>query len=261
MSWLSGLAGRRRSLWLGGVLAVSLHALLLAGFHGRGRERMEPEPLRSRDNTPELLQFSSQPAPLTRLDGVPLPPARALPPPPGRISRGQGNGPPASGPAPLPQRPGLSRQKDQERRPASRAPSVAEAGTHGDSPGDWAMAMEELRAAAAQEPVPADAAAGTGVAPEGKAPVLNAMESPLKEAYEDLWKQARPHVVPSWRRPSGIPALAVEVRQASWRQVRVSAVPVRHGQWVVLPDQRLLLWLQGDKLYLLQVPRPGTASS
>lgn len=261
MSRLPGLGGRRRSLWLGGVLAVSLHALLLPVFNGHERERTEAEPLRSRDNTPELLQFSSQPAPLTRLDALPLPPARALPPPPGRGSRGQGNGPPPGGPAPLAQRRDISRQKGQDPRPASGARAVAEADKQVDSPGDWAMAIEQLRAAVAQEPFPADAAAGTVVDPEGKAPVLNAMESPLKEAYQELWRQARPRAVPSLRRPSGTPALAVEVRQASWRQVRVSAVPIRHGQRIVLPDQLLLLWLQGEKLYLLQVPRSAAASS
>jgi hypothetical protein len=44
----------------------------------------------------------------------------------------------------------------------------------------------------------------------------------------------------------------VEVRLASWQEVRASELPVRHGQFLLMRNTMLLFWLQADHLYLLQ---------
>ncbi|MFN9546054.1 MAG: hypothetical protein ACK6AD_03140 [Cyanobacteriota bacterium] len=203
--------------------------------------------MRSPDNTAELLEFSSRPTPLASLAVLPLPPSRALPPPPGQGATAGA------------QRRGQPAQADQERRLAragSRGVSAAASGQ--ESAGDWALAVEQLRAFASQEPARAAPSSAASVDPptaddaQGKAPIRISLESPLHATYQTLWAQARPHVAPQLNRISGHLAVPVEVRQVSWPQVRSADLPIRHGQIVVLPDKLLMFWLQGDKLYLLQ---------
>jgi hypothetical protein len=90
---------------------------------------------------------------------------------------------------------------------------------------------------------------------EGSPAVRLVGDSPLTQAYQALWTQARPYAVPQPMRAVGNTTLAVEVRLASWQEVRAKETPIRHGQMLVLPEKVMLLWLQGDHLYLLQSPK------
>jgi hypothetical protein len=138
-----------------------------------------------------------------------------------------------------------------------------------DKSGDWAVAMERLRAVVRQERSPSETVAGavvdsaddTTVAQAGKTVVRLANNSPLRDPYRSLWMQADPIRVPLQRRASGKTSVPVDVRQVSWQQVRASELSIRHGQVVVMPEKVLLFWLQGEHLYLLQSPSQWNSNS
>lgn len=75
--------------------------------------------------------------------------------------------------------------------------------------------------------------------------------SSLGQAYQSLWNDAIPQRILSLE-GSGRPISAVEVRQVSWRKVRVAELPIRHGQVLIMADKTFLFWLQNDLLYFLQ---------
>jgi hypothetical protein len=101
---------------------------------------------------------------------------------------------------------------------------------------------------------------GLSVASEGKAAVRLAMDSSLGEGYQALWKEAKSQVTLPPLSDSQATMGPVDVRQVSWRNVRASELPIRHGQLLLLADKLLLFWLQGDHLYLLQTTRSGAGS-
>lgn len=275
MTWPSRLTARGAPWLVGCVAALSLHALLFSFLQLRGSRPRGPGLSRSRDNTPELLQFSSQPAPTVSVDALPLPKSRLLPPPPellpplrpaqaatgatgpqGRSAR-RGQRPEVSSinPAGLSPRAGLAQQGDQGRRFASGATPTATTGP--DNQADWAMAAEHLRRFVRQDPAAASfkASVDSTAAQDGQAPVRMALDPPLQQAYQTLWQRARPLAPQPLGRESSDLTSAVEVRQASLRQVRAAAVSIRHGEFVVLPDDVQLFWLLGDHLFILQSPR------
>ncbi|MFN9646265.1 MAG: hypothetical protein ACK6BG_14360 [Cyanobacteriota bacterium] len=75
------------------------------------------------------------------------------------------------------------------------------------------------------------------------------------QAYGRLWELAQPQQVVLPREAVQGTSEAIEVRRVPWQAVRDGALSFRHGQTVVLPDAVLLIWLQGDHLYLLRSPR------
>ena len=285
--------GNQRSLLLGGLVAVSLHALVLASLHLRDREPSSPGPLRSKDNTAELLQFSTQSVSLGRLSGRDLPSSLPLPPPPDLLSpsnlfrkgpsravaagRVRGLQPHRAGSSKaglLAQRFGVSRGSALERQGATGVsgatavvPRAVAAGKF-DLSGDWAVAMERLRAVVRQERSSSESSLGavvdsahdTTVAQAGRIVQL-ASNSPLRELYRSLWTQADPISVQLPIRASGNTTVPVDVRQVSWQQVRASELSIRHGQFVVMPEKVLLFWLQGEHLYLLQSPSQWNSNS
>ncbi|MEB3319268.1 MAG: hypothetical protein VKO39_14160 [Cyanobacteriota bacterium] len=94
---------------------------------------------------------------------------------------------------------------------------------------------------------------------EGSSAVRLRSDPSLTQAYQSLWSQARPFVLPL--RARGHKAMSVEVRQASWREVRAREIPIRHGQLLIMPEKVMLLWLEGDHLYLLQSSRQKDSKS
>ena len=280
MTSLMSPEGNKRSLLLGGVVAVSLHALFLASLHLRDREPRALGPLRSKDNTAELLQFSTQSVSLSRLTGRELPPSLPLPQPPDLLSPSNlvRKGPSravAAGRATGLQshRASSSKAGGHAQRHGVRGATavVSKAGAAGnfDKSGDWAVAMERLRAVVRQERSPSETVVGavvdsaddTTVAQAGKTVVRLANNSPLRDPYRSLWTQAHPISVSLPSRASGKTTVPVDVRQVSWQQVRASELSIRHGQVVVMPENVLLFWLQGEHLYLLQSPVHSNSAS
>ncbi|MFN9629929.1 MAG: hypothetical protein ACK59A_06820 [Cyanobacteriota bacterium] len=272
------LGKRGTPLVVGFGLAITVHVLGFSLVPGRRPVQGGPAPLENRDNTPELLQWSSQTAPLPNLEVLPLPKSAVLPPPPaaylprkgasgrrGPVKGARGQGPggawltsTARSGESQQGRPGATRQAGK--------PRIAGPLDGGGQGGDWAMALNQLQAVVERNPPGADAAQDAVAAPSTAAmedsgpPRRLALESPGREAYQSLWRQARPQRLPPL--PTQAPGTrgAPEMRQVSLGQVRAAAVPIRHGELVVLPGEVLLIWLQGEKIFLLRSatpPQPG----
>jgi hypothetical protein len=292
MSLTIGPKGRRKTLWIAGIIAVSLHGLLLSFLHLRERRPRDVGLLSSRDNTAELLQFSSQPISVTPLGEQISPPSPPLPPPSGSSSnplrprdhraaaqgqvRAQPDGPASGGISMTRQSRSLTRRRGAEGQKPSRgrgqSSEVARdlaATSKVDVHTDWADALGRLKQFAEQEPPPSQPVRDGGLDRVSEATPASlttvairlAKDSPLRQAYQGLWSKARPHVLSPSNRASANKEDAVEVREVSWQQVRASEVPIRHGQLVVFPENVLLFWLQGDHLFLLQSAKRWEARS
>ena len=280
MTWQSSLQAKGGVLVIGCVAAVSLHALLLTYLQIRGGNSSGSGVSRGRDNTPELLQFSSQPAPTVSFDGLPLPKSSLLPPPPGLLSplrsaraakgglqppgiatRGQGKASSSVNSTVLSPHGGLAKQAGQGSRLAAVGHPTASKGA--DSQADWDMAVEQLREWMRQERTAASFAEpfDASDAKDGQPRVRMALEPSLQQVYQTLWQRAQPLAPQPLGRDSGKKTLDMEVRQASLRQVRAGAVSIRHGEFVILPDYVQLFWLQGESLFILQSPRKFSAST
>lgn len=255
---------RRRALVIAGVLALSLHALGLSWQQLREHRRPPEESLRPRDNTEDLLQFaipSDAPAglqtpalPLTPL----LPPPQGLPATRGRHGEGKAGTLTPAGRRSTRGASSAAAAVAGQRRAPSHPPKAErrerignqKTGRDSDSVGnfvgggfseEWSEAFERLRRVRRQPAVPG-----------GTAPVLLDPPSPgskLPEAYMRLWDQARPETV------SVQGQAEVEVRQVRWPAVRAAELPIRHGQVIPFPGFVMMLWFQGDHLYLLRSPR------
>lgn len=278
--------GRFRALGVGGIVALSLHGLAFSFLQLRDLRRIRPQWVQSRDNTPELLQFSSQMAQAGPPREAAAPRIPQLPPP----SRGassalslprQERGPSSAGRvsdfSPSAARGTasvtVSRQgrgitvgkpkrmaTDADRRkgrPAIGSPDPL----LNESTTDWAAALARLQSLDPQE-VPsreppkggaATAATGWGLG-DGQAVVRLDPNSNLGKGYQALWAEASLQRRLPTRSGSGGSGAPVEVRRVSWRNVRAAELPIRHGQMLILSDKRFLLWLQDDQLYLLQAP-------
>lgn len=280
MRWSLHPGTGRRPLLGACVAALALHLFVLSLLQLQRSRQGRPVPLRSRDNTPELLQLSSLPTPIASLEALRLPPSSILPPPPDLLSPApEGGIPPGSAkrsrrqdPSPFGKgttaRARSASTKASGDRLAASGASPRPASGERDSSGDWAEALGQARALASQEPATpgpasgpsADGANGQEAPAEGPAPVLRIQDPALRDAYQALWSLGRPDRGPSGAE-TGEGRGAVEVRQVSLRHLRSPALPMRHGQRVVLPEHVLLFWLQGDHLYLLRARRqPAPAS-
>jgi hypothetical protein len=271
--------GRRVApLVVGCGVAITVHVLGLSLLTGRRAGQSRPAPLDSRDNTPELLQWSSQPAPLPNLEVLPLPKSAVLPPPPDRLvpgkrasgaggpvrrARGQGAGGALLAPTPRSDEDRRGRQGATNR---SAKPQAAGPRDGGGNPGDWVVALGQLEAVQERDAPRADsgkdsvaeaAAADEG---SGRPPMRLALDPSERDAYQTLWRQARPHRLPALPPTASGTRGAAEVRQVSLGQVRAAAVPIRHGEGVVLPGEVLLVWLQGEKIFLLRSTGPSRPS-
>lgn len=250
------------------LTASALHGLLLS-FHQLKRARSStPAPiLQSRDNTPELLQFASQPAPLTSLESIPLPKASVLPPPP-----------PADLLQPLavqrgPASPAKKASTTAVKKPTGRIISRAKLPAQGrtSSPGlsspvtggPLADALQQLRVLQEREASPPSKGLQEAMAKqegEGDAGLPAAVSAEQQEAFQELWKTARP---PQGTSLKGLPEAeiaGVEIRQLPLRQDKKSIFEFRHQQVLRLKETLVLLWIDGETLWLLQTDRKQPSS-
>lgn len=218
------------------VSAMAVHGLVLSYLQLQ-RPRVGSSPsLQSPDNTPELLQLSREPAPLSQLDQLPMPIARLLPPPP----------PP---PPPLPVKAPEAKPKAQERK---TKPSMIKPGRLVKPAGG----------------VPAPASATT---PEGFKDLVAAVEAlgvfqgqvTLAPAQQDpfntLWAEARPYRATV---PLSTPQLPfpLEIRSMPLHQAKSNDLPIRHQQFVVMNERVALFWLDGSRVWILLSALPDPSS-
>jgi len=277
--------GRVGTLWVGCVVALFLHGLVLSLPQWRERPHSEPERLQSRDNTPELLQFTSQAAQTGLGERVTSPGIPQLPPPKqgqavavtaptresgpsktGRATRLQTRNPSAPPSVALGGDGRRSTLRRSQRWPMSRdrrGDGKASKSDHqigNEVSNDWRTAMERLQAIGRQSLSSLEGAKGS----EGSTPTAASLamaedkgvirldpNSSLGLAYQSLWNDATPQRILA-PEESGRPISGVEVRQVSWRKVRVAELPIRHGQILIMADKTFLFWLQNDLLYFLQ---------
>ena len=109
---------------------------------------------------------------------------------------------------------------------------------------DWAQAIERLRGVVRQQP----ALSGGKVSAPQNDGTMSA------EAYGRLWELAQPHRVSLPRDVLGPDSEPIEARRVPWPVVKDAALSIRHGQQILLPDAVLLIWFQGDHLYVLRSP-------
>ena len=251
-------------LLIGFVAAVAFHALFLAYHKLRQSRLTPPAQLPSRDNTPELLQFSRQPAPLTTFEVLPLPKASLLPPPPSPDLLAP------LGPSRSRQGTGVEPQRSSTKSRVAqgkRSPNVAlqqrkPGGQRQYSPAleprletsDWALAEEQLRNFVEHYP---------GSPQEGKANAQDFSEpdSAQQEAYHKLWTLAQPRQLPTQPSTEDATKLAIEIRQLPLQQSRADDLEIRHRQIVVLNGEILLFWLDGQQLWILRSPRDLSSTS
>lgn len=237
------------ALLLALISAVALHGLLLSYLQLQRNKATLPEGLQSRDNTPELLQFSAQPTPLTKLDLLPLPQARILPPP-----RVQARAKPSG-----------AKQKSQGRmaakatiqtvkkiRPVGMGPMAP---SSPDLPKDLADAVEALRLFTR----PAD---HPSARVENQPKILSSLFPAQLDAYDKLWAQARPQPRETVAKLNlSLAELPIEIRSISLQQAQDKELSIRHHQFVVLHDRVALFWLDGQRLWILQSFNPPASTT
>ena len=81
-------------------------------------------------------------------------------------------------------------------------------------------------------------------------PLLLRPEGSAQQPYQALWESARPET----GGPAGSAALplSLERRSLPLAQARRGGLPFSHGEGVLLGDQLMLFWVQGDQLWLLR---------
>ncbi|MEB3257440.1 MAG: hypothetical protein VKN83_03870 [Cyanobacteriota bacterium] len=239
MKTIPSVLKQNSALVLALISAVVCHGLFLSYLKLQRNKPTLPGGLKIRDNTPELLQFSSQPAPLSSLDLLPLPKASILPPPP----------------APLPAKPAEAKQKSKLRsafkagilkaRPprAPRTGAVATPPFSPDVPQDLTDAVQALRLflMTSQQP-------STGQEDHPKA--VSALPAAQQESYERLWAEAHPLMERS-----------IEIRSLTLQRAQGKELPIRHHQFLVTNDRIGLFWLEGQRLWILQSPLPKASKA
>jgi hypothetical protein len=228
---------QKSALVLALISAMACHGLVLSYLQLQRNKPTLPGRLKIRDNTPELLQFSSQPAPLSSLEPLPLPKASILPPPP----------------ALLPAKPVEAKQKAKGRsismagilkaRPprAPRIGAVDSAPSSPDLPQDLTDAVQALRLFQMPTLQPSTAQQDH---PKG----LSALPAAQQESYERLWAEAQPLMERS-----------IEIRSLTLQRAQSQELPIRHHQFLVMNDRIGLFWLQGKRLWILQSPLPKSS--
>lgn len=261
-------------------LACALHGLFLSYLHLQRSRQVPLESLQSRDNTPELLQFSSQTTSTPPLAVLPLPKASTLPPPPANLlaplrpstatSKTKGVALPSSTNKPrVANRPKDLVQRSFQKRPALKGSPLASNLPASLSRQDWTVAVQQLRAfqshGQASPPSFPPESSGSPASTEDGDPihsVLSPLEPAQQEAYLSLWERARPlPAIPKSKplAPTGLPA--IEVRQIPFEQTQAKDLQIQHRQLVVVGDQVLLFWIDGREVWLFRSlrqipPRP-----
>ena len=224
----------KSALVLALISAVACHGLLLSYLQLQRNSPSLPEALKIKDNTPELLQLSSQPTPLTNLELLPLPNARILPPPR----------------AGLPAKPVDGKQKPQAKIaskagiqkarqiPSIRTGAVASPPSSPDVPEDLADAVEALRS------FQITSQQGSKGHQNHLKPVSALLPS-QQESFEKLWAQALP-----------LTDQSMEIRFVPLQRAKSKELTIRHQQFFVMNDRIGLFWLVGQRLWILQAQHP-----
>ena len=242
------------------VVALLLHALLLAGASLRPQRTGAAPPLRP-DDTPELLVFSRLPPEPLPTSGVPLPPPELLPAPPP--------------PPPLPSRP-LRPLRPSGQPLASATRRLGQPGRR--SPARAKRPVESrpaTPATAASAPVPsASASASPSASSSSTATSTASATSSASASAATPASPGKPEAGPRWRRlwqgaeggaalPPPPAALAAaltvappqaELRRLPLQRVRQEGLEPDSGQLLRLDGHRLLLWIEGGDLWLLRTP-------
>ncbi|MEB3361064.1 MAG: hypothetical protein VKI42_02940 [Synechococcaceae cyanobacterium] len=258
------------------LAAVLLHSLALAMLHLQ-RQRLKPAPAsalsdaRPADDTPELLRFSRHQSERAAPSIVPLPGFDQLPPPPPLAASAAGPGAAAKSKGLLdfkPQKPGVGgrsgrganvaaqqRRASQVRHGGPVSSGQARALAELETP---AVLLERLRRLALESPEPRPVAEPpVGGGPSGSRGGPGEAEAPLRrpegaalQPYQALWEGAQSET----GSPAGVSALPamLERRSLPLAQARRGGLPINHGEGVLLGDQLLLFWIQGDQLWLLR---------
>jgi hypothetical protein len=280
--WLAAISTSRWLLPLG--IAVGAHALWLSGSSLSVKPRPPAPRLPVTDNTPELLRFSSgarQPVALAAsLSTIELPFGNSLPlppPPPPPLEAGQTT--PRRSAAPAAPAPRSAAGSSGRSGLAWGVPAAASAGL----PASAASALElvaqlQIKAGAAAATSAASTSPGsssavsTAAGPDASSPPT-ATERPAKaegqtaagaalarrhlrldanadRPYRLLWDTG----APSSNRPDSLSDLpeGVEVRRLPLAAAQAMGLNQPHGVSVQSSTGLLLLWVQGDQLWLIR---------
>ncbi len=282
--WLAAISTSRWLLPVG--IAVGAHALWLSGSSLTAKPRPPAPRLPVTDNTPELLRFSSgarQPVALAAsLSTIDLPFGNSLPlppPPPPPLEAGQVT--PRRSAAPAAPAPRNAAGSAGRSGLAWGVPPAASAGL----PASAAYALElvaqlhsKAGAAAAKSAASNSAAsssvASTGAGPDAAAPPTAAdrpakaegqkaagaalarrhlrLDANADRSYRLLWDTG----APASNRPEILSDLpeAVELRRLPLAAAQAMGLSQPHGVSVQSPTGLLLLWVQGDQLWLIRQP-------
>lgn len=225
------------ALLLGFVLAVVVHSLAFSFLHLRLSHRKLPVPLRSRDNTPELLQFSSQPIPVTTIGVLPLPKPRLLPPPTSSVA--EQKIPSGSNGRRLAKNHQSRVNKHSVQHQMSRISTMLTPPVRTQTPRDLLQAVEELRAFKHRNLLNHE----TGQESDQQE-IPKALPIEQQILVESLWSEARPLSVK--------PGDGIQIRQLTPKKVQQTALPFHHRQMVVLQNRLNLFWIEGQNYWILR---------
>lgn len=210
------------------ISALALHGLVFSYLQLKRPRVAASAGLQSQDNTPELLQLSREPAPMTQLDLLPLPDARILPPPPVQLPVK----PPGIKPKVQTKKPnkGVS-QAVTRLRPAAVSTSPTSP-RNPDGFNELEPAVETLRVFQRQ--------------------LTLALTPSQQDVYNTLWSEARPQPRGLGPTPLLLSAPPLEIRSIALQKVQSKEIPIRHKQLIVMDERIALFWLQGSQLWILQ---------
>jgi hypothetical protein len=266
------------SLLFGFFVALSLHIVFFSYASMRRRYQAETAPIvKIKDNTPALLEFSSLSSSADHLENLAFPKATLLPPPVAVLPSLEG---PRSGKSPAP----LYRSRQRSRvsvKPSRQKRSLSLRGSKevgeealstsledlrslpslfGPNAQEWSAALENLhrlrkkgQSAEIRSEI-SETITPISLAKDNSLSLLKRVDSTEHDRYLALWNQARP-VALQGTEQTFLQKLTVQVRQTSLKNVRAQDVNLRHGQVIALRDGLLLLWINGDHIYLVFAPQ------
>lgn len=232
------LMQRLHALLIPFVSALVLHGLFLSYLQLQRTSRKVPESLQSTDNTPELLQFSSQPAALSNLVVLPIPKARMLPPPRIQVTK-------ASKPV---RKTGnkIARVVLRKSSPPAPIPVV---------PKELVKAVEGLRMfrGSAERLRLSSEKPSTSQEKQPGSPTPSSLNPAEQASYHRLWNDARPQPRQTLLMLSRqLADQSLDIRSLPLKQAQNRGLPVEHQQILVLDDRVALFWLDGQRLWILQ---------
>lgn len=261
MKSMSTLSKRAQPLLVGLVVALAVHGLFFSYFELRRSRRQLPGALQSRDNTSELLQFSSQVVATSNPDFMPLPQARLLPPPPA-VKRQNPNKEsqkvlniPAKKITQLDKKKKIRTYGPLAARPSAQQPFK-----------DLPIAAEDLRRFITENEHATEVGSkrtrtDNQFASQGQRLILNELSPEHFDAFNKLWSDGlalpRDRMVLLTNHRTDLP---IEIRSVPLRRAQKYDFPVSHQQIVSLDDRTVLFWIDNQTLWILNSVRSSTSS-